>query len=80
MALLPCSQAAQAATASMSLLPGIDALFCATICCSVLMPASETSCAFIVLSSKKTPPLARNCCSKAYWLPGLPAFLKCTEP
>ena len=35
MATLPCSQAVHCATASRSLLPGIDALFCAIIWFSV---------------------------------------------
>jgi len=61
------------------LLPGIDALLAAIMFSSVLMPAGEFSCARI-LSSKNSPLLARNCCRKSYWLPGLPALRKWPAP
>ncbi len=79
MATLPCSQAAHCATASRSLLPGIEALFWAIIWSSVVRPAGLTSCAFMS-ASKNLPPFARNCCRKLNWLPGLPNFRKCAAP
>ena len=79
-AAFPCSQATQAATASMSLLPGIEALLAAIICLKVTSPASESSNAFMLCSSKNLPPLARYSCRKENWLPGLPALRKWAAP
>ena len=79
-ATLPCSQATHTATASMSLLPGIDASLAAIICWKVFSPASKSSCDFIVASSKKRPPFVRYCCRNENWLPGLPALRKCAAP
>jgi hypothetical protein len=55
-ATLPCSQATHTATASMSLLPGIDAASATINSWNVLSPASESSCDFFVASSKNPPP------------------------
>ena len=59
MADLPCSQVAHAETASSLLTPGGCADVRAMSSCMLLTPMPPLICAFIVLGSKKEPPLLR---------------------